>query len=53
MMVNTFLWFTLVSIFFTQKHIRRIYERFQNIFNKIFGGVLILIGIKLLFTQKK
>lgn len=53
MMVNTFLWFALVSVFFTQKHVRRIYERFQNIFNKIFGGVLILIGIKLLLTRNK
>jgi len=51
MMVNTVLWFSLVAIFFTQQKIQKTFFRFQIIFNRVFGGILILIGLKLLFTK--
>lgn len=52
MIANTTLWFTLVSIFLTQKRIRSSYEKFQNIFNKTFGGLLIALGIKVAISEK-
>ena len=52
MIVNTILWFSLVSIFFTQKRIRNVFNRFQGIFNKVFGGLLIGLGIKVALAQK-
>lgn len=51
MMVNTAIWFSLVAIFFTQKRIQHFYSQFQRIFNRIFGGVLIAIGLKIIFSK--
>ena len=45
-------WFTLVAIFFTQSHIRNTFLKFEKIFNKIFGGLLILLGIKIALTSR-
>ena len=52
MITNTILWFSLVAIFLSQNQIRSIFERFQNVFNKSLGVVLIAIGIKVAFTDK-
>lgn len=52
MVVDTMLWFSLVATFFTEKRIRAIFEKFQNMFNKIFGGLLIAFGIKVALTQR-
>jgi RhtB (resistance to homoserine/threonine) family protein len=52
MVINTMLWFSLVAVFLTQKRMRSIFERFQGIFNKTFGGLLIALGIKVAFTEK-
>lgn len=52
MIINTFLWFSLVSIFLSQKRIRSIFERFQSPFNKTLGGLLIALGIKVGLTEK-
>jgi len=46
MILNTFLWFSLVAIFFTHKKVRSVFEKFQSFFNKLFGGILIALGIK-------
>ncbi len=51
MVVNTILWFTLVSIFLTQKRIRSVFERFQNKFNKFFGALLVAIGVKVACSE--
>jgi len=51
LIVDTTLWFSLVAIFFTQKRIRIIYNRYQKAFSKIFGGVLIAIGLKIAFSK--
>lgn len=50
--IDTILWFSLVSIFFTQKRIRSIFEKFQNVFNKTLGGLLIALGVKVALTEK-
>lgn len=52
MIINTMLWFSLVALFFTQKRIRARFERFQNVFNKTLGGLLILFGIKVATMEK-
>ena len=52
MIINTMLWFSLVAIFLTQKRIRPIFEKFQNVFNKTLGGLLIALGIKVALTKR-
>ena len=52
MIANTFLWFSLVALFMTQKMIRKIFNRFEGVFNKIFGSLLIGIGIKVALSEK-
>lgn len=52
MIVNTALWFSLVAIFFTQKRIRNAFDKFQGIFNKVLGGLLVSLGVKIALTQK-
>ncbi len=45
-------WFTLVAIFFTQKSIRATFLKFENIINKSFGGLLIILGIKIALSKQ-
>jgi RhtB (resistance to homoserine/threonine) family protein len=52
MVVQTILWFSLVSIFLSQKKIRLVFDRFQNLFNKTFGGLLIALGLKVALSQR-
>lgn len=52
MIVNTTLWFSSVAIFFTQKKIRNAFDKFQGIFNKVLGGLLIGLGVKVALAQK-
>lgn len=47
MFIDQFLWMSLVSLFFTQKRILKVFNRFQGISNTIFGGILIALGIKI------
>ncbi|HIP49081.1 MAG TPA: LysE family translocator [Lutibacter sp.] len=49
MILNTMLWFSLVATFLTQEKIRVVYSRYQKWFNKLFGGVLIALGLKIAF----
>jgi len=51
MITLTALWFSLVAIFFTQKHILKIFNKFEGVFNKTFGGLLILLGIKIAISE--
>ena len=46
MIINTVFWFSLVAVFLSHKKIRSVFERFQNIFNKTLGGMLIALGVK-------
>jgi len=52
MITQTILWFSIVSIFFTQKRIQNIFNKFQWIFNKIFWWLLIGIWIKVALTER-
>ncbi len=52
MIVNTVLWFSIVAVFLTQKRIRLIFERFQTVFDKTLGGLLILLGLKVALTER-
>ena len=47
MVINIILWFSLVSIFLTQQKVRNTFNKFQTVFNKIFGSLLIGLGIKI------
>lgn len=52
MVINTFLWFSFVATVMTQNKIRSLFERFQGVFNKTLGGMLVLLGIKVALTRK-
>lgn len=43
-------WFTVVAVFFTQKNIRNSFTRMEKYFNKFFGGLLVLLAIKIVFS---
>ena len=53
MVVDTMLWFSLVSIFFTHSRIQKTFNRFQGIFNKTFGGLLVALGIKVALAGRE
>ena len=46
--LSTFIWFSLIAIFLTQKSINIILSKYLRYLNKIFGSMLILIGIRIL-----
>jgi len=52
MVVNTTLWFSLVSVFLSQQRIRTVFERYQNTFNKTLGGLLVALGVKVALTER-
>lgn len=45
-------WFTFVSIFFTQQNVQQFFQRFGNSINCILGGLLVALGIKIALTFK-
>jgi len=45
-------WFSLVAIFFGNKHIRKAYEKIQGTVNKTLGGFLILLGINVAIARE-
>lgn len=47
--VQTTLWFILVSYFFTQAAIQKKYYTYEGFINKCFGVLLILLAVKILF----
>lgn len=49
MMINTTLWFCILSYLVTHSKILPTFEKYQNVFNKVFGILLIGIGIKVAF----
>jgi RhtB (resistance to homoserine/threonine) family protein len=44
-------WFTIVALFFTHKRIQVAFSKFEKFFNRFFGGLLILLGIKIALTR--
>ena len=51
MILSTALWFMFVAYFFTQKRVLVVFNRFQHTFNKLFGGLLLAVGIKVALMQ--
>lgn len=51
LVIDTMLWFSLVAIFFTQKRVRVVFNRYQKWFNKLFGALLVGIGLKIAFSD--
>jgi len=45
----TFLWFSLVSIIFTNKRVVQSYEKYETYIVKVFGLLLIVLGIAVFF----
>jgi RhtB (resistance to homoserine/threonine) family protein len=52
MVILTIAWFSLVAVFFSQNKMRALFGRFQGVFNKTFGGLLITLGIKVALSEK-
>ena len=52
MVITAMVWFTVVSVFFTQKHIRNGFMKIETIMNKVFGGLLIILGIKIALASR-
>lgn len=53
MMMVTALWFSLLSTLFSQNLVRRLLDSVGHWFERIMGGILILLGLKLAFTQNR
>jgi threonine/homoserine/homoserine lactone efflux protein len=52
MILTAVTWFALVALFFTQKRIQHAFFRFEGVINKVFGGLLILLGIKIALANR-
>lgn len=52
MVIDTMLWFSFVAVFLNEKHVRSFFERFQGYFNRAFGGLLILLSIRIAFSRE-
>lgn len=52
MILTAITWFTLVALFFTQRRVQLAFFRFEGIINKVFGGLLILLGIKIAMATR-
>lgn len=50
--VDTFFWFAFVAIVMTHPRVRSVFDRFQGYFNKTFGALLILLGIRVALAEK-
>ncbi len=53
MSLATFAWFALVATLLTQKPIRAVYRRFQTKLEKVFGAVLVGLGLEIAFAGRK
>ncbi len=51
MIFDTMLWFSLVAIFITHTRVRQAYSRYQKAIEKVFGGILIIIGLKIALSK--
>lgn len=50
MIATAFVWFTIVSVFFTQQKVQRAFLRFENPINRFLGALLVLLAIKIALT---
>jgi len=49
---DTVFWFILVAHLFTRRRIRAVYQRTQALSHRFFGGLLIILGLKIAFAKK-
>lgn len=49
--VATALWFTLVALLFSHDRVRRGFARLGHWFDRLMGGVLVLLGVKIAFSE--
>jgi threonine/homoserine/homoserine lactone efflux protein len=52
MVATAFIWFTIVSIFFTQQKVQKAFLRFEKPINRFMGSLLVLLGVKIALTFK-
>ncbi|HEY4785012.1 MAG TPA: LysE family transporter [Bacteroidales bacterium] len=52
MIMTAIVWFTLVALFFTQQRVQVAFLRFEKIINKVFGGLLIFLAIKIAMATR-
>lgn len=52
MILATAAWFSLVAVFFSQKRIQNVYLRFEKTISRTFGGLLMLLGIRLALVKE-
>jgi RhtB (resistance to homoserine/threonine) family protein len=52
MIATAIVWFTLVATLFSHSWIRNKFLRFEKAINSVFGGLLILLGLKIALTHK-
>lgn len=53
MVLATFSWFSLVSLFFSNQQIKTRITKYQHYVERITGGVLIVLGIKVALASRK
>ena len=51
MILATMIWFSLVAVFLTHRRIRIIFYRWQAMFDKVLGGLLVGLGVKVALTE--
>jgi threonine/homoserine/homoserine lactone efflux protein len=51
MILTAITWFTIVAVFFTQKRVQQAFSRMEKYFNRFFGGLLVLLGIKIALSR--
>jgi RhtB (resistance to homoserine/threonine) family protein len=53
MLAIMFIWFSFVAIFFTLPSVQKLYKKSEALFQKIFGTLLVLLGIKVVFSKNE
>lgn len=48
--LTALVWFTIVSIFFTQQKVQLAFLKYERTINRLLGGFLVLLGIKIATT---
>jgi len=50
--ITTLLWFIFVALCFSSQKLRRYFSSVSHWIERVTGGLLIVLGIKLLFTKQ-
>jgi len=48
--LTALIWFTVVSVFFTQQRVQKVFMKYEKWINRLLGGFLMLLGIKIALT---